>query len=240
MRRKRAPRVVWLPPDLTIRSPFGGTATTEDDQGIFEVAHTGPAIGVVADVKVTPVVKDTQQLLVASDATLSDIENNGYRLRRLVGKISWLVAQGVAADPTDPTLYQVGCGFIILRTSDGTNPLQTASAYDPLAIRSWGDPWIWRRTWVLADQVAIAAGQNNIPAPRTNLEYGGGNADGPHLDQKTARLIGPEERLFFVSSVRGLDGDPQAANPGLLLCLGDVRVLASMRTSVGNRRNASR
>lgn len=243
--RRRKPRVVWLPPDLNNRvgvAPVVASLPTQSAH--FINAQTGPALGLNPDVQVTAVVKDVDagdDFLTSVPSTLSDITNSGYRLRRLVGKINVLCAQDVAADPLDPTLYQVTAGFIVLRVRAGDTPLDTFGSYDPSAIGSSMDPWIWRRSWIIGDQAGAATINRNTRAPRSNFEnYSGGNSDGPHLDQKTARLVGPEERLFFVCSVQGLDGDPQAPNPGLILVVGDVRVLASMRTSMGNRRNASR
>lgn len=243
--RRRKPRVVWLPPDLENRVGIAPVPATLPNQSAhFITAQTGNAIGASPDVTVIPVVKDVDagdDFLTSTPTTLSDIANSGYRLRRIVGKINVLCAQGVAADGLDPTLYQVTAGFIILRVRGGSSPLDTFGSYDPSAIGSSMDPWIWRRSWIVCDQEGAATINRNTRAPRSNFEnYSGGNSDGPHCDQKTARLVGPEERLFFVQSVQGLDGDPQAPNPGLLLTVGDVRVLASMRTSMGNRRNASR
>lgn len=243
MRKK--PRVIWLPPDLNNRVGVApGVASLPSQSAHFFIAQTGNGIGANPDVNVNAVVKDVDagdDFLTSIPTTLSDVTNSGYRLRRLVGKINVLCAQDTAADNLDPTLFQVTCGFIILRVRGGDTPLDTFGSYDPSAIGSSMDPWIWRRSWIIGDQAGAAAINRNTRAPRSNFEnYSGGNADGPHLDQKTARLVGPEERLFFVSSVQGLDGDPQGPNPGLILIVGDVRVLVSMRTSMGNRRNASR
>jgi len=62
--------------------------------------------------------------------------------------------------------------------------------------------------------------------------------DGSHIDQKTARRVSNEERLFFVIST---------VNPGLSTTLAgggtfilDYRVVASPMRVSGNRGNASR
>lgn len=243
--RKRKPKVVWLPLDLDNRLGTAPVAaTSEGDSGTFILALTGNALGITPAVTVFPLVKDTGPSTAGIDTSLADIASSGYRLRRVVGKAAFLVSQGVATDVADPTLFQVTMGIIVLRTQDpnAAAPLLglTDPRYSPQALRSASDPWIWRRSWLLSDIAGATALTRGIFAPRSNLEYGCGSYDGPHIDAKTARIIGPEERLFGVISIEGADGAAQAPNPGLILCVGEVRVLASLRTNVGNRRNASR
>lgn len=244
-KRRRSPRVVWLPPDLNNRAGLApGVATSTGDSAHFFGALTGPPLGSPTSTILIPLVRDENSgsNAVSATATLADIESSSYRLRRLVGKIVIIIGQNVAAAAEDPTLYQVTAGFIVLKTGNaGTAPTLAPEDYSPEIIANADAPWIWRRSWVLCDQEGAAVTGNNTRAPRSNIEgYGGGNADASHVDQKTARTITHDERLFFVATCRGLDGNPQAANPGLALVVGDIRVLASMRSSVGNRGNSSR
>lgn len=243
MRRRNRPRVTWLPNDLNNRLGVAPVAASSPiDSSTFIIASTGPALGVAPDVQIIPLVKDDNTDDVASaQATLSDLENSGYRLRRIVGKIQVFCAQNTAADAADPTMFVVTAGIIVLKCSDGVTPNIAAAAINPATLQTAEDPWIWRRQWVLSDEVGGQALGRNLFAPRSNIEtYGAGSMDGPHVDQKTARVINQDERLFLVISVAGADGSAQAPNPGLLLTLGELRYLATMRTTVGNRRNASR
>lgn len=244
-RRRRSPRVVWLPPDLNNRLGLApGVATVTSDSAHFITALTGLPLGVSPNTELVPLVRDENSggNAVNPAATLSDIESSSYRLRRIVGKVVILIGQGVATLGADPTLYQVTAGLIVLKVDNtGVATSLPASDYSVETIANADAPWIWRRSWVLCDNDGAATIGNNTRAPRSNIEaYGGGNADGSHVDQKTARTITHDERLFFVVTARGLDGNPQAGNPGLVLVVGDLRVLASMRTSVGNRGNSSR
>lgn len=239
---RRRPRVAWLPQDLNNRLGSAPVAATSPaDSSTFILSLTGAALGVNPDVQFFPLVKDGNTNQVADIlTTLSDIENSGYRLRRIVGKLQIMVAQGTAADPADPSLFVVTLGLIVLKCSNGIAPNIAPAAIDPATLQTTEDPWIWRRQWVLSDAQGGAAQNRNIFAPTTNLVYGAGSYDGPHVDAKTARIINQDERLFLVTSVAGADGSAQAPNPGLVIVIGDLRYLATMRTTVGNRRNASR
>lgn len=242
--RRRGPKVVWLPVDLNNRLGAASPATAFVDSSHFTFTLTGPGAGIAPSTAAIPLVKDSEstsaQLNI--DATIADIASSGYRLRRVVGKLVVLVAQGVAAGAEDPTIYQVTMGVIVLKTDvTGVNTAQPADVYSPEILNSVSDPWVWRRSWVLGDQEGAATVGSLLRAPRSNIEnYAGGNSDASHIDQKTARTVGSEERLFLVATCRGLDGQPQAVNPGAISIVGDLRMLGSIRTNLGNRGNASR
>lgn len=244
MRRRRKP-VVWLPQDINNRIGIAPAIATDVRQSAdFILAVTGNALGVLPDVGVIPLVKDGTPvggLAVNTDASLSDIENSSYRLRRVVGKIVVAVGQGIATDDTDPTQFKITVGLIVLRVAQNDAPLQAAVTYDVTSLANTMDPWMWRRSWCLSDRSPGQALTPNIRFPISNVEnYSGGNNDASHVDAKVARIIGPEERLFLVATVQGLDGQSAAPNPGLVLFIGDLRCLGTMRSSQGNRRNASR
>lgn len=241
MRRKSKPRVVWLPCTNvnSLDEGFGPNTTT---QLVTATIFTGgPGSSTTLEM---PVVQDGNQ----SDpldpvASLSDIENSGYRLRRIVGKVYCFIAQTGA--PT-ASLFAVTAGFIIRRTAENANTgantgFSQANSLNPQSIDANRignsmDPWIWRRTWLLANNGAGGTGFGDAPGQNFGAQYPG-PLEGPHVDQKTARIVGQEERLFLdVSVMDTLGTDVQTS----IVVITDLRVLASMRTSVGNRRNASR
>lgn len=241
MRRKSKPRVCWLQQDLNNRLAVApAVATSPADPSPFIVAFTGPGLTSVNDTQIIPLVKDEGQSEAVATSSLSDLQNSGYRLRRVVGKLNFLVSQGTAVAAGDPSLFMVTAGMIILRCSNGILPNIAPASIDPAVLQTTEDPWMWRRSWILSDNTGAGVVGNNIVGPTDNLQYGGGNMDGPHVDAKVARLVNQDERLFLVVSVAGLNGNAQAANPGLILLVGELRYLASMRTTIGNRRNASR
>lgn len=243
-RRRRGPRVVWLPVDLNNRLGAPSPATAFIDSAHFQFTLSGNPSGVTPDTAVVPLVKDdtTTGAQLNTDSTIADIASSGYRLRRIVGKIVFIAGQGVALNGNDPTIYQITAGIIVLKTDvTGVNAAQAAGVYSPEILNSVADPWIWRRSWILSDQLGAQNVGSLSIAPRSNIEnYAGGNSDGSHIDQKTARTVGDEERLFLVATCRGLDGQPAGQNIGAIIAVCDLRMLGSIRTNMGNRGNASR
>lgn len=230
--RKTKPAVVWLPSD-------GGNSIGSANviPKVVIVSVDGPA-GNTASGGI-PLVPDEPSTL-AADRSLSDYEGSAYRLRRIVGKI-WV---GVEQDPEPPggTPDVVLCtaGFIILRVDDNGNPLQGAATpiYNPQIINSERDPWIWRRSWMLRNKLVAPGGiGNQAEYPITNADYGS-VMDGPHVDAKTARSVKDEERLFVIVATMAVNGSQgSTVNTRWFM---DLRVLATMYKSSGNRRNASR
>lgn len=250
-RTSRRPKVVWLPLDINNRIQTAGPAIDGANNGAFQFGVTTPSGGGVGGtgIQVVPIVKDEPQNITGITETLSDLEGSAYRLRRIVGKIFVQPAQiGGALDPDQSTSFLVTAGFIILRVdANGAVLAGSATPYDVQALDSARDPWIWRRSWMVSNLegiIAINAAAPNtkqLVFPTSNVQgYGGGVADGPHIDAKTARVVADEERLFLVVSAVGADGSFTQGADTLIAIFGEVRVLASMRSQSGNRRNASR
>lgn len=235
-RTRRGPKVVWLPPDTT----FNATNTALNSCGIVNfILDAGSADGSGIGLGEIPLVVDATP--DSTTASLSDIENSGYRLRRIVGKI--FVAL-VVPNPTGPGQQRVcvTAGIIVRRTTSA-GEVSAAAAFDPDTAmpcreENWTDPWIWRRSWLLSqrepdiDTFAIDNGE-----VATNYAHGPAAVDGPHVDQKTARIISQEERLFLSVSATGIVG---SGLKNAVRVVTDLRVLGTMRTSSGNRRNATR
>lgn len=242
-RTRGGPKVVWLPGDpfFAIDSAGLGHSTINFATETLTQATIGQTQSIIA-----PVVRDGLQNPLTATSSLADITQSGYRLRRIVGKM-WVEAVfNNGAD--DGASAACTAGFIVLRTDDQGLPLSAAAndTYNASIIENQADPWIWRRTWLVSNASSSSAngnppfanGQFLQNSPYSN-QWLGGNMDGPHIDAKTARIVGPEERLFLVLSSTGLGiGDPQT--PLVIHWVWETRVLASMRTMVGNRRNASR
>lgn len=236
MRRKNKPRVAWFPKSNVNAIPFDGDIPSPFTNVL---ALNLEAVGVAPGQTVTgiiPVVIDETPNANAATVTLSDIESSGYRLRRIVGKC---FAGMVQEDSPSAALALVACAFIVLRTDkDGITPAAGTATdfYNLFDINNDDSPWIWRREWVL--QNGDSQNPTNTDYPFTNAEYGS-VADGPHIDQKTARIIGQDERLFFVASLLTLSSGDAAAGARVNIFV-TPRVLGSMRSSIGNRRNANR
>lgn len=240
----RKPRVVWLPPDIFNRlGSAGGPIGVGTQQALGQIALQVPSGVGNSSTKVVGLVKDRQASLTEiAGSTLSDIENSGYRLRRVVGE---LFVQAPERPVPDQDIWSdaiITAGIIVLRVNDIGDPLGIGNP-DQYSTQIWesaSDPWVWRRSWGITSFSQITTtGRFTGAFPSTNAQVAGMN--GPHVDAKTARVLGPEERLFLVVSGVALNGtggeQPLTAEVDITW---DLRFLASMRTSMGNRRNASR
>lgn len=236
--RRKSPRVVWLPQtNANSIEPANDSAYQ-----IFSVDLAPASAAGDFSVGEIPLTIDSQEDPLDPGTSLSDIYNSGYRLRRIVGKI-WVRYLSAPDEDTKPGFIIVTAGIIIRRADEVSGQSYAfatgaANLLSPSLIENAGDPWVWRRSWILHRTADQLIGGSILP---TTNYYGnsGGNADGPHVDQKTARLVGPEERCFLDVSVT----TPVAfmANESVQVrVVTDLRLLASLKTTTGNRRNASR
>lgn len=256
MRRRNKPRVAWLPP--TTSNIIGGLGVNESTvyRSFNLDLAPGSTLGSTVAGEVS-VVADGGENLTDAALSLADIVNQGYRLRRIVGKIfATQIQEGVTGEDTHAALQILTCGFII-RTADPQTGVSLAAfsgqvrQFGPGQLENTTDPWIWRRSWIIGNPSAFIPGTTPLgDVPSANYGPGGpcsGNLDGPHIDQKTARIIGPEQRLFFgaeltlIQNNLGIAGQaaPLEETSTVNIVL-DLRILGSMRTTTGNRRNASR
>lgn len=237
-RRRRRPAVTWLPHiQFEDQEPLIGFIQSTVTVAVASRAITTNIYSLVMD--------QPEEANRANIPSLADFEGSAYRLRRIVGKCFVTMDNDqAAAQAKRPVAALVGAGIIVLRCDSGSGaPLNagTPTNYSPIVLDNTADPWVWRRTWVLNNDFSnqAAAVQNFYQYPRTNAEYGS-IQDGPHIDQKTARRVSKEERLFFVISTCNIGPAADAGNPGFINFLLDYRILASPLKAMGNRRNASR
>lgn len=246
MRNRRRPAVVWLPPAADNRIAANPAITADAaGAGVFTVDIGGPAAFGDESVGVVPLVADLSSAgFQASNLpleSLADIFSSGYRLRRIVGNIFVEFNQTQGDTPVGAlSRVLVTAGIIVLRVLPDGTALQGPDTYSPQHISNWSDPWIWRRTWILSNFVedinAALTGGNSWP--ENNAIYLGTNS-GPFVNQKTARVISNEERLFLVVSAKALNPSSNAAT-NVTRVYFDLRFVGSIRRMAGNRRNASR
>lgn len=251
-RKRRKPRVVWLPPEGTI---IHSSLVPGDQYGgdffigqLLLGANHNPTVEfplVVDNVDRTALAGTFADWQGSSLALANDV---GYRLRRIVGKIHIGVGSTtVAVPPTKSQAILATAAIIVRRTNTAGFALATASELSTQTISNWRDPWIFRRSWFLGTGTfALANDIHNAldVFPKNNVTgYGGGNADSAHVDQKTARRLGPEERLFldvsFITSLQ-LDGQDETEESVNIAIHHDLRCLGTLSMNSGNRRNASR
>lgn len=245
-RKRRKARVIWLPVDRANRigvAPALTTSSTTSAIGIYATTVAGPLGNATTEVFPVVLDKTPEAALTAGTQSLADITQSSYRLRRIVGKLFVSIFQDAAQGPPQPIHSLTTIGFIILRINEEDSaPLQNAAQYDAANYGNISDPWIWRRSWILTNAPAFAALAAGDPAlafsgAPASADFGSAS-DGPHIDAKTARVVGPEERLFMVVTNTALDGGEQINS--IVTVVSDLRILGSMRSSQGNRGNSSR
>lgn len=237
MRRRRT-GVSWLP-----HIGQGAASLQQWLTGTISAPAAVGTAGIVTTIHALIPDFPAEAVATAQPQTLADYTQSGYRLRRIVGKFFAARDQQVPTGqpPQIPPLWTLlGVGFIILRVDSGTGSPLAASAgnYSPLLLGNERDPWIWRRTWMLSNRFADpTAASAELEFPSCTPDYGS-IQDGPHIDAKSVRRVGPEERLFMVVSTAH-PGDVATDVDGYIRYTLDYRVLGNP-IKMTNRRNASR
>jgi len=267
-RRRRRSRLSWFPP---IGTPFAidgqnretGLVTFRVDalaSGDFNFIEFPLTFDSSQERLLEPVLNVTM--------SLSDLMNTGWRCRRVVGKIHAAFFPGNLPDTnafeglTDAVPACVFSAGLMVRKVGADNDV-LAQNVNLLDRDDYDDPWIWRRTWVLGQNfrhqltsgaplssaaefstiVGARTNQNQVGFaffPQSNAHYGS-VMDGPHVDAKTNRIIGPEDRLFLHFATKAMPIQPQVqyATDSSVVGVYDLRLLGSIQKAT-NRRNASR
>lgn len=255
--RRRRPGVAWLP-------VYGVDAGTPEDPRPIGVQTRLqiPGDGTVRWDVTTLTFDDSRSQPSGFEESLQDlVTGNQWRLRRIVGKL-WAHWCNPESDSGHrPPVIDYAAGFIVGKTDDEGTPTADFDEVNPLVQEGADDPWIWRRRWFIGTTVGgnkptaftfnangsavFGVGDETTAAayPSSTADYHS-VADGPHIDQKTARRIDRQERLLFVQAARWYNAEELTlsyAAPGVISSFLDYRLLGSLiRTSSGNRRNASR
>lgn len=257
-RRRRRPRVQWLhtPGGLLVQNAVAPLAKILDNPQPIEISFgtlPGAPVTFTAPMVVDNPIAETVQgasLATYQNLALNQLNEFGWRLRRIVGN----VFVGATLEDNQQSARSPGalvsCGIIVLRVDDNGQPTAATAGLNVGNLENETDPYVWRRDFVLSSGAAAGAGSSPIwtainTFPQSNVDYG--TKHHIAIDQKTARRIGPEERLFFVATAWELPLD-QATNIGgeqstssiVLYFNVPYRILGSVITVAGNRRNASR
>jgi len=269
--RRRKRRLNWFPPlgspfsvnDDILR--FGGVTFQVAISGDGAVVFTEiPLTFDFGQEAILADANDPNRLPSLADLTLSS-----WRLRRVVGKI-FAAYNPDGSGNLDPnqTAYPA-CAFAAGLMVRATNELATASTnVDLWNADDYDDPWLWRRSWILGQDSrfdiettpgGVISARHGVPGtgtagpngldessafarfPNTTAHYGSVQ-DGGHIDQKTNRVIGPEDRLFMHFATKGLPVQPQVGRGqevSHVVGMFDLRYLGHPMSST-NRRNASR
>jgi len=262
MRRRRRFKPLWFP-------PLGARDSVVDEQHFtggttFQLAVRANA---EPEFRFLPVTFDQgqenilQQSAAGNVVTLADLMASSWRLRRMVGNVfASYQLTGVGGDDIAPGQAH-GCvfamGAIVLAQDASGGPGNATDFPSPLNRDDYTDPWIWRRLWVLGTGQTplrsagtavtgfspipgIVPDENRVFAnfPNNNALYGS-MREGTYIDQKTNRVIGPEERLFLIFATHRLPLTEVSAVDSFVTGYFDFRYLGGLQRS-SNRRNASR
>lgn len=238
-RRRRKRPVAWLPntTDNPLTAIVGGIAVPQAQFGISTTIHA-----LTVDYPAEAI-----QAAGPQPPSIADYVQSGYRVERIVGSffagMRQLIGDGVQTSYPESCLLAIG--LIVLRVDELTGaPLRalTPNEYSPLIDDNERDPFFFRRSWVLVDDLALGTATNQLNGlatlPRANSPYGGGGMDACGVDTNTRRLVRTEERIFLVVSAANI-GTAGATAPGSIEYCFDYRTLAVPRI-MSNRNNASR
>jgi len=259
--RRRRPRVLWFP-------PLGARVTQLEDDTFtggttFEVPVFGSGDFGFGTLPVTfdQGQENALSTSLTTPITLADLMSSAWRLRRMITNVfaTYRLTGIGAGDPASgqhpACAFSVGAMVLATDASGVPNKADT----QPLARENYTDPWIWRRVWVLGQGQHLTregAGLNTFAGfrasagalldatgafanfPQSTTDYGY-LAGGPHIDQKTNRVIGPEERLFLIFGTKPLPITSVNAIDSTVVGFVDYRLLGGLQRST-NRRNASR
>lgn len=250
-RRRRRPRVQWLPVPGTQLANQAANAPLEprENPGQIEFA-VDPQVNEPQTIS-APMVVDQPTSEVFTGATLdvwresglNQSNEFGYRLRRIVGDYFCTAAQR-NDQVTNSGAVLCAAGIMVRRVGETGLADGNAAGQDVGSIQNNADPYVWRRTWVLQEGAAGSQTfRNMIQFPSSVNAYG--TKWHQTIDQKTMRRVGPEERLFFTFTVWGLplDSNVLGSSPDgypTIYFLMDYRVLGTVFTAAGNRNNSNR
>lgn len=238
MFRRRKRPVVWLPPapDGRLIGSIAVPSQTAIGSATLTVTGGGTGVGAAASV---PLFGDYNEEVIAGSLgfSLADKQVN-YFLRRVVGKLFCQIWQQDNQDAEATSTVMCTAGIIVRKVDQLGSP--TSLDVFPTSYENSQDPYIWRRNWVLTNYLAKSPATVKVWSfPTMNADYGS-VMDGPHVDAKTARRVGAEERLFLDLEATAIDGTPEGVGANEIHWLWDLRGLATITMNAGNRRNAAR
>jgi len=241
MRKRRTRKYTWFP-------QLGDQGENpEDDRAMLNVSvPTSPGDGSLSDVNIFSIIPDQpKDTPGTTDQQLEQYIGNEYFLRRIVGKIQFAVSPRSIVDIANSGFtYGFAVGFFVGRadrTASGfVAPVGAATAverkenYGPHSLQNVREPWIWRRTWVMSQPFFLADGSEAWEG--THYPYHnclGSVAEGGHIDAKTARRVGNDDRLWIAVQTVLLEGGATPGNMNHRDGFMDIRLLGALRKSHG-------
>lgn len=234
--RRRRPSVAWFPNLGTEYPDSGGTGESRLSGLQFTIDPDTTGLNALQLPLTFDKPIDEVDAAGFENQTLADLQGSAYRLRRIVGNIqvglSWPDTGG--ADPGWSAVL-FGAALAVIPWDDRSNTPE--ADVDPIDADDIREPWIWRKTLVLGQQVInrptsvgqVSKALSALPAtssyyPQSRFEY---------LDQKTARVITGDTRLCLVIGCAYLGAFDAAPFTPTVAGYFDYRILGSLRKASG-------
>jgi len=240
MRKKRRNRGTWFPNVGSNTGQPGQVFCGNILAGIVVPANTSGTFGGPQRTLIAEVVQDAPldpEEAGNTSGQLSRIVGQEYILQRIVGSIFVGLNDLSQVEEPSPRAALITAGFFVARSEDadsvggqdfpiGFNAASVAEQnenYSPQAVDTIREPWIWRRSWVLA--VATQPGNGFTNFPGANSVYGS-LREGTHIDAKSKRRIGNDDRLWLAIGVMSLSLND--VNDGSVDILTDHRIFGTV------------
>jgi len=221
--RRRRKRFTWFPINPTVSGLSQPEAVTwfHQTQQVVLDFETGQSAFQTA-IEILP--DDTLQTSDQDQGvSLRDlVEGQEYVVERIVGKVWGAAEQAPTSDDNAWKTIIVGMGIAVLPYGDDGELELAPEDYNPLRADNAQNPWMWRRTYTL---------WNNLVPEINTLGPTAVQNDGPEygfVDVKSVRRVRREQRLTMCVAVDTMeilgDGDTVEFAWGY-----DFRVLGAMR-----------
>jgi len=217
MRGKRRKRYTWFPTNFQTYSTSDEASLERNIQGIsFLDMETN---GANPHFAISPLVlsDSPRESDVGDSFTLNDIVGNEYIVKRIVGKFhagAWI---DTSVDFAPNIAGQLTFGIFVARadTDAPSVPLgadgsaaEAYTSFNPQAVETEREPWMFQRTWIMGcmndtGTLGLAVSPKGAGFSRafpTSTGAFGSLHAGPHIDIKTARRVGADERLYAAVS----------------------------------------
>lgn len=226
--RRRRQKSTWFP---VLGTDNGGEFPLSS---IFFV-NTDVAPGYGPSTFITPLIPDyTEDPSVTSgEPTLRDfVEGQTCVIDRIVGKITCHLEQFQNSEAENKPILAACCAAVaVLPVDDAGTPITTPTGVElnPLAAENLDKPWLWRRTWILANNKANVSTFPYVGSP-TNTQYGAGLQEGSHIDTKgVRRAIQRNQRIYLILATQDVTSFELTDTASEVHWSVDLRVLGRMR-----------
>lgn len=233
MRRKRRNRSTWFPVLGTEPPETSPSAVALSYYNAFTDIRHDYQIGLISTPLIPDQTSDSNDSITGANVLRDFVEGQTCVIERIVGKIVCSVVQEQSSSPETISIAAncICCAAIaVFPVSNDDNALELNDReINPLLAENLDKPWLWRRTWVLSNNMAVGAGQTFVFNNPASNEFFASRDDGPHVDTKgVRRAIQRNQRLYLVlASASVTPADPQ--EDGTVYWTTDLRVLGQMR-----------